>query len=151
MSTIRKARISDAIALQKLINEFADRGDMLHRSLNDLYENIRDYYVVELDGRLVGSCALHISWGDLAEIKALVVADDAQGKGFGRELLERCLLEAEELGIPRVFALTYKPEFFEKSGFIRTDKSHLPHKIWSECINCPKFPDCGEEALVRDV
>jgi len=151
LSTIRKARISDVPALQKLINGFADRGDLLHRSLNELYENIRDYYVVDEGGRIVGCCALHVSWGDLAEIKSLVVADDVQGKGLGARLLNKCIREAGELGVPRVFALTYKAGFFEKAGFIRVDKSELPHKIWSECINCPKFPDCGEEALVREV
>lgn len=151
MHGIRKARISDVQELQKLINDFADRGDLLPRSLNDLYENIRDFYVVEMDGKLVGSCALHVSWGTLAEIKALVVAEDMQGKGVGRELLDMCLDEARELGIPRVFALTYKPGFFAKLGFEPVDKSELPHKIWSECIHCPKFPDCGEEALVRDI
>lgn len=124
---------------------------MLHRSLNDLYENIRDFYVVDLDGEIVGSCALHISWGDLAEIKALVVADDQQGKHFGKMLLDKCLDDARELGIARVFALTYKPGFFAKSGFTPVDKSELPRKIWTECINCAKFPDCGEEALVKDV
>jgi amino-acid N-acetyltransferase len=137
--------------IQKLINSFADRGDMLHRSLNDLYENIRDFYVAEEDGRIVGSCALHICWGDLAEIKALVIADEIQGKGVGKELLKQCMRDAHDLGVPRVFALTYKPGFFEKSGFTRIDKDDLPRKIWSECINCPKYPDCGEEALIRDV
>jgi len=151
LKEIRKARIGDVPALQKLINSLADRGELLHRSLNELYENIRDYYVVEMDGQVVGSCALHISWADLAEIKSLVVADHLQGKGIGRELLDTCLAEARSLGIPRVFALTYKPEFFEKLGFVRIDKAGLPHKIWSECINCPKFPDCGEEALVKDL
>ena len=102
--------------------------------------------MAEVDGSIVGCCALHISWEDLAEIKALVVADEVQGKGLGKALLDRCLAEASELGVPNVFALTYKPEFFEKAGFNRVDKSTLPHKIWSECINCAKFPDCGEEA-----
>jgi len=148
---IRKARISDVGALQKLINGFADRGDMLHRSLNDIYENLRDYFLVEMDGRTVACCALHVNWSDLAEVKALAVADDAQGQGWGRRLVNCCLDEARDLGIPRVFALTYKPEFFEKMGFTRVDKDDLPRKIWSECINCPKYPDCGEEALVREV
>lgn len=151
MYTIRKARLKDVQELQKLINGFADRGDLLPRSLNDLYENIRDFYIAEIDGRIVGSCALHVSWANLAEIKALVVADEVQGKGLGRQLLNQCMSEAEDLGVPKVFALTYKPGFFEKAGFSHVDKSELPHKIWSECINCPKFPDCGEEALVRDL
>ena len=151
MSTIRKARVSDVPALQRLINSFADRGDMLHRSLNDIYENVRDYFLVEIDGRIVGCCALHVSWGDLAEVKALAVAEEAQGQGWGKRLVRQCIEEARELGIPRVFALTYQPEFFEKIGFVRVDKDDLPRKIWSECINCPKYPDCGEEALVREV
>jgi len=138
--------------IHKLINGFADRGDLLHRSLVELYENIRDYYVSEDDsGAVAGCCSLHVSWENLAEVKSLVVADEAQGRGIGTRLLRACLEDAKELGIPRVFALTYKPEFFEKNGFHRVDKSELPHKIWSECINCPKFPDCGEEALILDM
>jgi amino-acid N-acetyltransferase len=149
--TIRKARIDDVKELQKLINEFADRGDLLPRSLNELYENIRDFYIVVDDGHIVGSCALHVSWANLAEIKALVVAEDYQGKGIGKMLLDHCMQDARDLGVPKLFALTYKPGFFEKAGFSHVDKGELPHKIWSECIHCPKFPDCGEEALVRDI
>lgn len=137
--------------MQKLINGFADRGDMLHRSLNDLYENIRDFYIVEIGGRVLGCCALHVSWGDLAEVKALVVADELQGQGWGKRLVERCITDACELGIPQVFTLTYRPGFFEKIGFIKIDMGNLPRKIWSECINCPKYPDCGEEALIRNI
>lgn len=151
LGTIRRAKISDVTGIQKLVNNFADRGDMLHRSLNDLYENIRDFYIVEQDGEIVGSCALHVCWGDLAEIKALVIADQVQGMGYGKQLLEQCMKDAAELGVPRVFALTYRPSFFEHSGFARIDKDELPRKIWSECINCPKYPDCGEEALIRDI
>ncbi|MEN6370617.1 MAG: N-acetyltransferase [Armatimonadota bacterium] len=150
MSEIRKAKITDVSAMQKLINDFADRGDMLHRSLNDLYENIRDFYVLETGGQVKGCCALHVSWGDLAEVKALVVADELQGQGWGRRLVEKCVADARELSIPKVFTLTYKPGFFVKVGFAKIDMDNLPRKIWSECINCPKYPDCGEEALVRE-
>jgi amino-acid N-acetyltransferase len=124
---------------------------MLPRSLNDIYENIRDYYVIESDERIAGCCALHINWGDLAEVKALAVVDDFQGQGLGKRLVTACIAEAIDLGIEKVFTLTYKPEFFEKIGFTRIDKNDLPRKIWSECINCPKYPDCGEEALIRAV
>jgi len=148
---IRKAKITDVPAMQKLINSFADRGDMLHRSLNDLYENIRDFYVIETDGLLLGCCALHVSWGDLAEVKALVVSDELQGQGWGKKLVERCIDDARELNIPKVFTLTYRPGFFEKVGFTKIDKNDLPRKIWSECINCAKYPDCGEEALILEV
>ena len=148
---IRKAKIEDVPAIQKLINSHADRGEMLHRALNDIYDNIRDYFVLEEDGRVAGCAALHITWSDLAEVKSLVVEDGLQGKGYGQALLVSCLTDAEHLGVARVFALTYRPDFFAANGFRRVEKSELPHKVWSECINCPKFPDCGEEALVCDL
>ena len=135
--------------MHRLVNGFADKGELLHRSLNELYENLRDYYVVENEGEILACCALHINWEDLAEIKSLVVSEQAQGRGLGGSLLNACLDEARELGVPRVFALTYKPAFFERNGFERIDKAKLPQKIWTECVRCPKFPDCGEEALVR--
>lgn len=148
---IRKAKTSDVAEMQRLINSFADRGELLPRSLNQLYEDIRDFIVLEDEGRIVGTCALHVNWGDLAEVKSLTVDSHLQGQGMGRQLVEWCLAEAKELGISRVFALTYKPEFFRKLGFRIIDKSELPHKVWSECINCVKFPDCGEIAVARDL
>lgn len=147
---IRKAKISDVPDMQRLINFFADRGELLPRSLNQLYEDIRDFLVIEEDGRILGTCALHVNWGDLAEVKALVVDLSLQGRGMGRELVQTCLRDAGELGISRVFALTYKPGFFQKLGFRLVDKAELPQKVWSECINCVKFPDCGEVALILD-
>ena len=148
---IRKAKIDDVPEIQKLINTHADRGELLHRSLNEIYESMRDYFVLDEDGLIVGCCALHVSWSDLAEAKSLVVDDNLQGQGHGKVLLESCLNEARELGISRVFALTYKPEFFKKYGFRTLPKSELPHKVWTECIRCAKFPDCGEEALMVEL
>ncbi|MCX6343835.1 MAG: N-acetyltransferase [Armatimonadetes bacterium] len=148
---IRKARIPDVTEIQRLVNYFADKNAMLPRSLNTIYENLRDFYVLEQDSQIVGCCALHVTWGDLAEVKSLAVDEYAQGKQLGRQLVEACLNDAREMGIPKVFALTYVPEFFEKLGFHGVDKSTLPHKIWSECINCHKFPDCGEEAVEKDL
>ena len=144
---IRKARMPDVLELQALVNSFAAKNEMLPRSLNTIYENIRDFFVIENKGCIVGCCALHVTWGDLAEIKSLAVDESMQGSGCGRLLVEACLSEAREMGIPKVFALTYVPDFFVKMGFIGVDKGTLPHKIWSECINCHKFPDCGEEAV----
>lgn len=148
---LRKARISDVEEMQALINSFAERGELLPRSLSQLYESIRDFFVLVKDGHIVGTCALHIAWSDLAEIRSLTVDPEIQGQGFGRQLVEACLNEARELGICRVFALTYKPEFFYKLGFRNIDKSELPHKVWSDCINCPKFPNCGEVAVATDL
>jgi len=145
---IEKARISDATQMHKLINYFADKGEMLARPLSEIYENIRDYFVVK-QGKLVIACAaLHVNWLDLAEIKSVAVAEDSQGQGIGDQLVEACLREAKELGIPTVFCLTYKPAFFEKLGFSQLNKMELPHKVWSECYRCPKFPNCDEVALI---
>lgn len=148
---IRKAETTEIKQVQKLINEFAKREEMLPRSLNDLYESIRDLYVYEDKGKIKGVCALHIMWDDLAEIRSLAVSKDLQGKGIGKRLLATCLKEAKQLGIKRVFALTYQPEFFGKMGFKDIDKSKLPQKIWGDCLRCPKFPECDEDAVIIEL
>jgi amino-acid N-acetyltransferase len=148
---IRKARMGDVKAIQKLIAEYARKGDMLPRSLSEIYENLRDYFVFEEgSGEVIGSAAVHIMWEDLAEVRSLAVREDSMRRGVGTKLVEACVSEAIVLGITRVFALTYKPGFFEKLGFKQVDKSELPHKIWSDCLKCSKFPDCDEVALVAD-
>jgi amino-acid N-acetyltransferase len=148
---IRKARMSDVKGIQQLIAEYARKGDMLPRSLADIYENLRDYFVFEEDGgELAGSAAIHIMWEDLAEVRSLAVREGKMRRGVGTQLVESCISEAIMLGIDRVFALTYKPEFFEKLGFHTVDKSELPQKIWTDCLKCSKFPDCDEVALVAD-
>jgi len=146
---IRKATIQDIKLIQALINYFAKQDLMLPRSLNELYENMRDYWVYEERNKIVGCCALHISWDDLAEIKSLAVLTQAQGKGLGRQLVSQCLQEARQLGAKRVFVLTYKSDYFKKFGFKRVKTSELPHKIWAECINCCKFPNCQEISMVK--
>jgi len=146
---LEKARIKDVTQMHRLINHFADKGEMLARSLSELYENIRDYFVVRQDERVIACAALRVSWSDLAEIKSLAVAEGSQRKGIGDRLIEACLKEAKELGIPTVFCLTYKPALFEKRGFSQIDKMELPRKIWTECYRCPKFPDCDEVALIH--
>ena len=148
MNTVEKARISDAPQMQQLINYFADRDEMLARPLSEIYENIRDYFVVRQGERVIACAALHVSWADLAEIKSVAVAEDNQEQGIGDQLVEACLREARELGLPTVFCLTYKPAFFEKCGFSQIEKAELSHKVWGECYRCPKFPNCDEVALI---
>jgi len=148
LSRVEKAKISDVAQMHKLINYFADKDEMLARSLSEMYENIRDYFVVRQGERMIACAALHVNWLDLAEIKSLAVAEDNQRRGIGAQLVEACLNEAKELGIPTVFCLTYKPAFFEKFGFSQRDKMELPRKVWTECYRCPKFPNCDEVALV---
>ena len=145
---IRKARIDDIKAIHRLVNEFAKKGEMIPRSLNDLYENIRDIFVCEDEAEIRGVCALHILWEDLAEIRSLSVRIDSQGAGIGRRLVNTCIKEAETLGIRKIFALTYHADFFRKMGFSEIDKSELPQKIWGECLRCPKFPECDETAVI---
>jgi amino-acid N-acetyltransferase len=171
---IRKAVMRDVKHIHKLINGFAAEQVMLPRSLNEIYENVRDFFVFEdedgLDAGvdkvgsqlggvgaaaaqmpLIGACALHVLWEDLAEVKSLAVARALQKKGAGRALIERCLTEARQLGIKRVFSLTYVPGFFQHLGFREADKSSLPHKIWGDCLHCPKFPECDENAVIIDI
>jgi len=148
---IRKAKIEDIKQIQSLINSFAKQDIMLPRSLNELYESIRDFWVVEKNGKIIGCSALHISWDDLAEIKSVAVAKDKQRRGIGKELIDICIDEAKQMGVKKVFVLTYKPGFFKKFGFKKVKNSSLPHKIWAECINCCKFPNCQEIALLKNL
>lgn len=149
---IRKARISDVRPIHGLLTHFAARGLLLPRSLSELYDQLRDCAVYEApDGQVAGVVALNICWEDLAEIRSLAVCEDYQGRGIGRKLVEFCLSEAITLGIFRVFTLTYQTKFFEKLGFRQVDKGLLPHKIWADCIKCPKFPDCDESALLMEL
>ena len=145
---IRKARFSDIEEIQRLINRYAEEGALLPRSLNELYENIRDFFVWKERGKLLGCCALHISWENLAEIKSLAVSRRVRKKGIGNRLLQSALSEAKDLGIKRVFALTNQEKFFKRNGFKKIKKEKLPHKIWGECNKCPKFPDCDEVAMI---
>ena len=148
---LRKAQIRDVKEIQKLLTFFAGRGDMLSRSLSELYEALRDFYVYEEDEHLLGTAALHIVWEDLAEIRSVAVSEDAGRKGVGTKVVQACIDEAKELGLKRVFCLTYKPDFFGRFGFRVVDKSELPHKVWGDCMKCVKFPDCDEIAMILDV
>jgi amino-acid N-acetyltransferase len=148
---LRKAKIADVKDIQKLLMIFANRGDMLSRSLSEIYESLRDFYVVEDEGVILGVAALHIVWDDLAEVRSVAVDEAAGRKGIGGRLVDACISEAREIGLRRIFCLTYKPDFFAKHGFHLVDKSELPHKVWGDCIKCPKFPDCDENAMILDL
>jgi len=151
MNMLRKAQIHDVKEIQKLLLHYANRGDMLSRSLSELYESLRDFYIVEEAGRIVGVSALHIVWEDLAEIRSVAVTEETGRKGIGTEVVTACIDEAKVLGLKRLFCLTYKPDFFSRFGFQIVDKSQLPHKVWGDCIKCAKFPDCDEIAMILDL
>ncbi|MDD3725625.1 MAG: N-acetyltransferase [Candidatus Ratteibacteria bacterium] len=146
---IRKAKMGDVNQIRRLINSFANEGKMLPVSLNMLYERLRNFWVVEIDKKVAGCAALKIVWKDLGEIRSVAIARKHQGSGYGKNLVKKALEEAELLEIKKVFTLTYIPEFFGKLGFEKIIKSKLPHKVWSDCINCPKFPRCDETAMLK--
>ncbi len=146
-TTVRKAKLGDAKTIHSLINAAALKGAVLPRSLSEIYESIRDFLVAEENGKVTGCCGLHIAWEDLAEVRSLVVLPTQQKKGVGAKLLQATVKEAKRMALPRVFALTSQPEFFQKHGFERIGRKSLPHKIWGDCLKCPKFPKCDEVAL----
>jgi len=146
---VEKARVNDANSMHRIISYFADKGEVLPRALSDIYEGIREYFVVKEGDQVVACVALHVTWVDLAEIRSLAVAEQEQNQKIGSLLIQACLKEAKELGIPKVFCLVRKPVFFEKHGFQLIDKTELPQKVWAECYRCPKFPNCDEVALIR--
>jgi len=148
---IRKAILQDARQIHRLLLNYAKDGLVLSRSLMEIFEAIRDFYVFVEGDRVVGAAALNICWEDLAEVRSLVVDESFAGRGIGKHLVEACLSEARTLGIGRVFALTYQQVFFEKLGFSVIEKSELPQKIWGDCIKCAKFPECDEIALSRSL
>jgi len=150
---IRKARIGDVREIQKMLASHAQRGELLPRSLSELFDNLRDMFVYVEDSQpeIMGTCSMHICWEDLAEIRSLVVREPFRHQGIGRRLVEACVSEAVTLGLYRIFVLTYQAQFFEKLGFHQVDKATLPHKIWADCIRCVKFPECDETALVLEL
>lgn len=152
-SLIRKAKIGDVRQIQKMLANHAQRGDLLPRSLSELFDNLRDIFVYLDDNQpeIIATCSMHVCWEDLAEIRSLVVRGPYRRKGIGRELVEACISEASTLDLRRIFVLTYKVEFFQKLGFREVDKATLPHKIWADCIKCFKFPECDETALILEV
>ncbi len=143
----RKATFKDVETMYKLINDYAEQGLMLGRSRNVLYECLRDFILAEKNGEVVGMGALHLVWDELAEIRAMAIAPHVLKSGIGRNIVKALLEEGKMLGIKNIFTLTYQPEFFIKQGFTELSKDQLPHKVWKECINCTKFPNCDEVAL----
>lgn len=151
---IRKATIKDIRKIHRILQYYGNKGKLLSRPLSNLYDHVRDFkvYVDDQDGSMItGCCALQFCWEDLAEIRSLAVHPDHFKKKIGSKLLQSCLVEAKKFYIKRVFTLTYEPGFFEKFGFVKTERSKLPLKIWADCITCVKFPDCDETALIKKI
>ena len=145
----RKARFGDIESIYGLVDIYAAQGDMLPRSRNTLYENLRDMIVAETDDTVIGVGALHIMWDRLAEVRMMAVSPQYMRQGIGTEIVRLLLDEGDAIGIEKVFTLTYKPEFFRQLGFIRISREELPQKVWKECIDCPKYPNCDEIAMIK--
>jgi len=146
----RKAKFDDVEAIYKLVADYAQQGVMLARSRNTLYETLRDMVVaVDEDGSIAGVGGLHVIWDRLAEVRTMAVSPDKRRQGIGAEIVHRLLEDGEALGIEKYFTLTYQPEFFKALDFVVINKEELPHKVWKECIDCPKFPNCDEIAMVK--
>ncbi|MBI1911906.1 MAG: N-acetyltransferase [Deltaproteobacteria bacterium] len=148
---VRKAVLDDVPAIHEIVQKFAEKGVMLQRPIAEIYDNMRDFFVFEEGEKVVGTCALHICSGEMAEIRSLAVRQSSIGKGIGRKLVQACIDEARMLGIKQVFALTYQTGFFHKLKFRLITKEVLPHKIWGDCIKCAKFPNCDENAVIIDL
>jgi amino-acid N-acetyltransferase len=149
---IRKARIDEVPDIYRMLAEFATQWDILPRKMAELYSSLRDYFVYrEGQGPILGIAALHIFWENLAEVRSLAVRNEHRQQGIGSRLVESCLAEARDLGLSRVFALTSKPDFFQRFGFKIVTKEALPPIIWAECVQCLKFPDCDEIPMLLDL
>lgn len=148
---VRRARVGDIPRLYEIISHYAARGDMLPKTLDQLYGRVRNFNVAEADGEVVGCAALHITWADLAEVVSVAVHPDFQGRGLGRLLIEPLFDEAHALGIPTLFTLTLQVGFFRRLGFRELPKLRLPHKIWQDCTSCFKQDRCDEIAMIRPV
>ena len=150
---LRKARIEDVKSIHGILMHCSRQDLLLPRSYSDLYSHLRDYFVVTDDpgNNILGCCALSIVWDNLAEIRSLATVTSIRHMGWGGRLVEACLSEALTLGIYRVFTLTYQTEFFARQGFKEISKDLLPQKVWADCLNCPKFPDCDEIAMLMEM
>lgn len=148
---VRAAAITDVPQIHDLLDTYARMGNVLPRPFNELYRHLRDFFVVDMDGKIVACAALEIFTESLGEVRSLVVAQDYLKHGFGRQLVERILDEARAIGLRRIMALTYVPAFFHKLGFKTVNKNTLPEKVWGICVKCYKFNNCDEEAVVVEL
>ena len=152
---VRPATAEDVPAIFENIGYWASQSRMLVRPMQNIFENLRDFFVAEIEDEtgarsFAGNGALHLLWGDIAEIRGLAVAKDVVARGVGRALVDACEAEARRIGIPVLFAWTYEVGFFEACGFQLIDKTRDLHpRVWSECLRCPFFVGCNENGVVK--
>jgi len=145
---VRKASEDDIPGIQALLAHYASMGDLLPRTKTDIEQNLKHFRVIEADGEVIACGSLEYFTDSLAEVRSLMVNEKIKKGGLGRKIVEDCINEAKQNNVARVMALTYVPKFFHKLGFITVDKSIFPEKIWGICVNCYKFNNCDEIAVL---
>ncbi len=148
---IRHAHTADAAAICDLVNFYAEQDMMLHRSMESVYENLREFIVAVDRDVLLGCTAVDIYWGDQAEIRSLAVSEEARGRGVGAALIGACIEDARRLGIEKLFAMTYVKPFFEKFGFTEVDIMSVPEKVWRECLDWYARGHRHETAMLLEI
>ena len=146
---VRYARLADATAISAITAEYARQGIMLERSGENIVENIRNFFVAEYSGEVIGCCAIAFYTSKLAEIRSLAVFNRYKMKGIGRLLVEKAESVLGEEGVSEVFVLTLSSEFFRRLGYRDIQKEYFPQKIWRDCTHCPKLMACDEIAMVK--
>lgn len=151
LPTVRPAAIRDVPQIHYLLEGYANQGNLLPRTMSELYRHLRDFFVLELDGAITACGALEIFTENLGEVRSLVVAQDYKGRGLGQLLVKRIISEAQAIGLRRLMALTYAPGFFHKLGFKTISKGTLPEKVWWVCVKCYKYNNCDEIAVLLEL
>ncbi|MDA8120566.1 MAG: N-acetyltransferase [Gammaproteobacteria bacterium] len=148
---VRPARIADVPLIHHFLELYATKGNLLPRTMNEIYRHLRDFFVIEVDERVAAIGALEIFTEDLGEVRSLVVAEEYERRGLGRLMVQRIIAEARQLGLRRLMALTYVPTFFHKLGFVTVAMDTLPEKVWNVCVKCYKYNRCDETAVLLNL
>ena len=132
--TIRPARTSDVKQIRSIIDTFAAPGKMLEKETVTLFESVQEF-VVAVDGdQVVGCGALHVLWEDLAEVRTVAVKEDFHGQGVGHKIIEAIVERAHEVGVKRIFCLTFQTEFFSKHGFEVIEGTPVEPDVYQELL-----------------
>ena len=149
--SVRAASLDDVTGIHKLLKYFSDRGILLPRSESDIYQSLREFQIIRLGEKVIACCALQIFTRSLGEIRSLAVSPEYSRSGLGRRMVLSMEREAQDIGLEKLMALTYEVQFFNRMGFDVVEMSVLPEKVWGACINCHKFRNCDEIAVLKNL
>jgi amino-acid N-acetyltransferase len=131
---IRPARTSDIPTIRKIIDQYASGGRLLQKETVTLYESVQEFFVADLAGEVVGCGALHVLWEDLAEVRTVAVLEKIRGKGAGHRLIEAIIQKARDIGVARIFCLTFETEFFGRHGFQEIEGTPVAPEVYQELL-----------------